>query len=115
MKATRQSKILIKESSKNLIVEDSYARVWQLNNKGALVEHWFSTSINDCLLTGAKFLDPRGSSFCVSSYDSSTVQVTSHFVISTVNSCLLKGFRDVKLALSGVNVKQYFIFIYVIK
>ena len=56
--------------------EDSYVRVWQLNTKGPLVEHWFSSPIHDCLMTGAKFLDPRGSSFCIASYDSSSIQVT---------------------------------------
>ena len=67
-------------------------RVWQLNSRGPLVDHWFSAPISDCLMTGdsyvndimimiilisgAKFLDPRGSSFCISSYDSSNIQVT---------------------------------------
>jgi len=55
--------------------EDSYVRVWQLNSRGPLVDHWFSAPISDCLMTGAKFLDPRGSSFCISSYDSSNIQV----------------------------------------
>ena len=55
--------------------EDSYVRVWQLSGRGPLVEHWFSAPVTDCLMAGAKFLDPRGSSFCVSAYDSSVVQV----------------------------------------
>ena len=57
--------------------EDSYVRVWQLSGRGPLVEHWFSAPVTDCLMAGAKFLDPRGSSFCVSAYDSSVVQVRS--------------------------------------
>ena len=61
--------------------EDSYVRVWQLNTKGPLVEHWFSSPIHDCLMTGAKFLDPRGSSFCIASYDSSSIQVMSKFFV----------------------------------
>ena len=73
------------------------SRVWQLNGRGPLVEHWFSAPITDCLMTGkkenvniilildfiifsgAKFLDPRGSSFCISSYDSSNIQVTNYY------------------------------------
>ena len=55
--------------------EDSYVRVWQLNTKGALVEHWFSHPVQDSLMAGAKFMDPRGSSFCISSYDSTQIKV----------------------------------------
>ena len=31
--------------------------------------------VEDCLLSGAKFLDPRGSSFALCSYDSHQIQV----------------------------------------
>ena len=55
--------------------EDSYVRVWQLANKGPLLDHWFSSPLQDCLMAGAKFLDPRGSSFCVSSYDCPEMKV----------------------------------------
>lgn len=55
--------------------EDGYARVWQLANRGPLAEHWFSRPIEDCLLSGAKFLDPKGSAFCICSYDSPDIQV----------------------------------------
>jgi len=55
--------------------EDGYARVWQLSTRGPLAEHWFSRPVEDCLLSGAKFLDPRGSSFALCSYDSHQIQV----------------------------------------
>lgn len=55
--------------------EDSYVRVWQLATKGPLLDHWFSSPLQDCLMAGAKFLDPRGSSFCVSSYDCAEMKV----------------------------------------
>ena len=57
--------------------EDGYVRVWQLQaaTKGPLAEHWFSQPVEDCLMTGAKFMDPRGSAFCVCAYDSSDIQV----------------------------------------
>ncbi|XP_023335080.1 WD repeat-containing protein 54 [Eurytemora carolleeae] len=55
--------------------EDSYVRVWQLALKGPLVEHRYSQPIHDSLLTGAKFLDPNGSVFCVSVYDSTEVPI----------------------------------------
>ena len=60
--------------------EDGYVRVWQLASKGPLVEHWFSHPLQDSLMAGAKFLDPRGSSFCVSSYDSAGIKVSSERV-----------------------------------
>ena len=55
--------------------EDSYVRVWQLATKGPLLDHWFSSPLQDCLMAGAKFMDPRGSSFCVSSYDCAEMKV----------------------------------------
>ena len=87
--------------------EDSYVRVWQLSGRGPLVEHWFSAPVTDCLMAGAKFLDPRGSSFCVSAYDSSVVQVRARssanigaVIVLTLTVILLKGFRNVILLLS---------------
>ena len=87
--------------------EDSYVRVWQLSGRGPLVEHWFSAPVTDCLMAGAKFLDPRGSSFCVSAYDSSVVQVRVRssanigaVIVLTLTVILLKGFRNVILLLS---------------
>ena len=88
--------------------EDSYVRVWQLSGRGPLVEHWFSAPVTDCLMAGAKFLDPRGSSFCVSAYDSSVVQVRREessanigaVIVLTLTVILLKGFRNVILLLS---------------
>jgi len=55
--------------------EDGYVRVWQLATKGPLAEHWFSKPVEDCVMTGAKFMDPRGSAFCVCAYDSQDIQV----------------------------------------
>ena len=50
-------------------------QVWQLATKGPLAEHWFSKTVEDCIMTGAKFMDPRGSAFCLCAYDSPDIQV----------------------------------------
>lgn len=55
--------------------EDGFVRVWKLSNTGRIIQHFFSKAIADCILTGVKFLDPKGSSFALASYDSSEVQV----------------------------------------
>ena len=75
--------------------EDSYVRVWQLATKGPLLDHWFSSPLQDCLMAGAKFMDPRGSSFCVSSYDCAEMKVKfSQRSLSL--SLVLSGLRHVE-------------------
>ena len=59
--------------------EDSFVRVWQLSasasGHGRLVSHKCSIPVQDSLLTGVKFLDPKGSAFATSCYDSNKIQV----------------------------------------
>ena len=59
--------------------EDGFVRVWQLSasasGHGRLVSHRCSIPVQDSLLTGVKFLDPKGSAFATSCYDSNKIQV----------------------------------------
>ena len=62
--------------------EDGFVRVWQLSasasGHGRLVSHKCSMPVQDSLLTGVKFLDPKGSSFATSCYDSNKIQVYNY-------------------------------------
>ena len=89
--------------------EDSYVRVWQLNTKGALVEHWFSHPVQDSLMAGAKFMDPRGSSFCISSYDSTQIKVSGEWswCVLGLHPIALAGVCNVeKTSRDGVQLSQ---------
>ena len=59
--------------------EDGFVRVWQLSasasGHGRLVSHKCSMPVQDSLLTGVKFLDPKGSAYATSCYDSNKIQI----------------------------------------
>merc|ERR1712150_356134 len=47
------------------ISEDGFMRVWQLSTTGRIIEHRFSRGVKSSLLTGVKFLAPKGASFAL--------------------------------------------------
>lgn len=55
--------------------EDGFIRVWQMSQKGHIIGHRYSQAIPNCLMNGVKFMDNKGASFAVTSYDSNKIQV----------------------------------------
>uniref|UniRef100_A0A1B6EGE5 WD repeat-containing protein 54 beta-propeller domain-containing protein n=1 Tax=Clastoptera arizonana TaxID=38151 RepID=A0A1B6EGE5_9HEMI len=57
------------------VSEDSFIRIWAIekHEKTTMVQKYF-TSLQDCFLTGGKFLNASGAEFCVSVYDNAMVQ-----------------------------------------
>jgi hypothetical protein len=46
-----------------------------MSQKGHIISHRYSQAVPDCLMNGVKFLDNKGASFAVTSYDSNKIQL----------------------------------------
>ncbi|TRY68604.1 hypothetical protein TCAL_03826, partial [Tigriopus californicus] len=57
--------------------EDGFIRVWQLSTTGKIIEHRHSKPIQNLVMAGVKFIDPRGVSLAMSSYDSRKIRIFS--------------------------------------
>jgi len=55
--------------------KNQFFQIWQLSTKGQIMSHRYSRPISNSFLVGAKFLDPKGASFAVASYDSNKIQI----------------------------------------
>ena len=46
-----------------------------MSGSGRIISHTFSRPVPNALMTGIKFLDPKGGAFAVTAYDSDKIQI----------------------------------------